>query len=90
MFEGLDYFKTFVSDKNVKYIFESIRPEKMIVISVIPLHPAVEQYYRELFIYTDNQDPICINNTVSAIKCQPETIFNNRFKLLNLYGTNSI
>ncbi len=90
LFEGLDYFKIYVSDKNVKYLFESIRPEKMIVISVIPLHPAVEQYYRELFVFTNNQDPLCINNTVSALKCQSDTIFNNRFKLLNLYGTNSI
>jgi hypothetical protein len=90
LFEGLDYFKLYVSVKNVKSLFESIRPEKMIVISVIPLHPAVEQYYRELFIFTNNQDPICINNAVSALKCNSNTIFNNRFKLLNLFGTKSI
>ncbi len=90
LFEGLDYFKIYVDNKNVKYLFESIRPEKMIIISVIPLHPAVEQYYRELFIFTNNQDPICINNAVSALECQSNTLFKNRFKLLNLFGTRSI
>jgi hypothetical protein len=90
LFEGLDYFRIYVNNKNVKYLFESIRPEKMIVISVIPLHPAVEHYYRELFVFTNNQDPICINNAVSALKCQPDTIFNNRFRLLNLFGTKSM
>jgi len=89
LFEGLDHFKIYVTTKNVKDLFESIRPEKMIIISVIPLHPAVEEYYRKLFIFTNNQKPICINNTVSALKCQPDKIFNNRFRLLNLYGTNS-
>ena len=34
-----------------------------------------------------NDDPICIN-TITTIQCQPRTLFQNRYKLLNLYGTN--
>jgi len=87
LFENLDFIKTNIKNRNVKYVFETLSPEKMIILTIVPLHSAVELYYHELFIFTNNQDPLCINNTVSALSCNESVIFDNRYRLLNLYGT---
>jgi len=86
LFENLDFIKKNIKNSTIKYVFE-ITAEKMIILTIVPLHSAVEQYYRELYIFTNNEDPLCINNTVSALPCNPSVIFDNRYRLLNLYGT---
>jgi hypothetical protein len=86
IFENLENIRTGFTSEMDKYIIQYLRPENMIKITVIPIHSGVNQYYRELQIYTYNNNQICIN-TISTIKCQPNTLFENRYKLLNLYGT---
>ena len=87
IFENIESIRNGFTEKNIKRVMEYLRPEHMISISVIPIHPGVERYYRELQVYTYNDDPIC-QNTITTIKCQPKVLFENRYKLLNLYGTN--
>lgn len=87
IFENIESIREGFKDKDIKLVMEYLRPENMISISVIPIHPGVERYYRELEVYTYNDDPICLD-TITTIKCQPKVLFENRFKLLNLYGTN--
>jgi len=86
IFQNLENIRNgFISEID-KYNIQYLRPENMIKITIIPNHTGVDQYYRELQIYSYNSNQICIN-TISTIRCQPDTLFENRFKLLNLYGT---
>ena len=86
IFENLENIRTGFTSEMDKYIIQYLRPENMIKITIIPNHNGVDQYYRELEIYSHNSNQLCIN-TISSIRCQPDTLFENRFKLLNLYGT---
>jgi len=86
IFENIENIRTGFSNEMNKYIMQYLRPENMIKITIIPNHRGVDKYYRELQIHTNNSNQICVN-TISTINCQPNTLFENRFKLLNLYGT---
>jgi len=86
IFQNLENIRTGFSSEMDKYIIQYLRPENMIKITIIPNHTGVDQYYRELEIYSYNSDPLCIN-TISTINCNADTLYKNRFKLLNLYGT---
>jgi len=86
IFENIENIRTGFTTEMNKYIMQYLRPENMIKITIIPNHRGVDKYYRELEIHTYNSNQICVN-TISTINCQPNTLFENRFKLLNLYGT---
>jgi hypothetical protein len=86
LFQNIENIRNDFTNKNTKYIMEYFRPENMIIIIAVPTHNGVKKYYHELKVYTYNNDPICIN-TITSIKCSPHILFENRFKLLNLYGS---
>jgi hypothetical protein len=86
LFKNIENIRADFTNKNTKFIMEYFRPEHMIIIAVAPIHIGVKKYYHELKVYTYNNDPICIN-TITSIKCSPDILFENRYKLLNLYGT---
>ena len=86
LFRNIENIRNDFTNKNTKYIMEYFRPENMIIIIAVHTHDGVKKYYHELDIYTYNNDPICIN-TITSIKCSPNILFENRFKLLNLNGS---
>ena len=86
LFKNIENIRASFTNKNTTLIMEYFRPEHMITIPVVPIHIGVKKYYHELKVYTYNNDPICIN-TITSIKCSPDILFENRYKLLNLYGT---
>jgi hypothetical protein len=87
LFSNIENVRTSFKNANLKFLFQNLRPEKMISISVIPTHHGTVKYLHELKIFTYKEHPLCINNTVTATNCNPELLYDNRFKLLNLYKT---
>ena len=87
LFSNIETIRIQYKNDNLKFLFQNMRPEKMIVMSVVPLHNGVIKYFHELKIFTYIEQQICTHNTVTTTNCNPNLLFENRFKLLNLYGT---
>ena len=86
IFNHIINIRTNVKSEQAKYILEYLRPENLIEIAIVPYHRGVEKYFRELEIYTNKPEAICVN-TISTIPCQPKKLFDNRFRMI-LYGSN--
>ena len=87
LFSNIETVRSSFTNENLKFLFQNLRPEKMITISVIPTHRGTVSYLHELKIFTYKEHPLCIYNTVTTTSCNPELLYDNRFKLLNLYKT---
>jgi hypothetical protein len=87
LFSNIETVRSSFQSENLKFLFQNLRPEKMIGISVIPIHRGTIKYLHELKLFTYKEHPLCIYNTVTTTNCNPDLLYENRFKLLNLYAT---
>lgn len=85
LMEHIEDIRSGIRNKYSRKVFEELRPENMIEIDLVPYHKGVVQYFRELQIYTDIADPVCVN-TITTIKCNPARLWDNRFRTI-LYGS---
>ncbi len=89
LFRSIEMIRSSFQNENLKFLFQNLRPEKMIIMTVIPTHPGTIKYLHELKIFTYKEHPLCIYNTVTTTNCDPNLLYENRYKLLNLYRTNN-
>ena len=89
LFSNIETIRTSFKNENLKFLFQNLRPEKMIIITIVPIHRGTVKYLHELKIFTYKEHPLCIYNTVTTTSCNPDLLYENRFKLLNLYKTNN-
>jgi len=89
LFSNIETVRASFKNENLQFLFQNLRPEKMISISVIPTHRGTVKYLHELKLFTYKEHPLCVYNTVTTTSCEPDVLYDNRFKLLNLYRTSN-
>lgn len=83
IYERFEYIRLYNSSNYYRIPMTSFVPEITLKLNIIPLHKHFNNYLRELGIIITNDNPIC-KNTISTIKCNPDILWENRFKLLGM------
>jgi hypothetical protein len=81
IFQRFEYIRLFNQSNNYRIPMQSFSPEIILKINIIPLHPMLTNYLRELGVIIQEDNSIC-KNTISTIKCNPLTLQENSFRLL--------
>lgn len=83
IFQRFEYIRLFNSSKYYRIPMQAFTPELIIKLNIIPLHKDIYLYFKQLGIITYNDDSIC-KNTIGTIKCNPNQLQENSFKLLGI------
>jgi len=81
IFQRFEYIRLYHSSKYYRIPMQSFSPEMILKLNIIPLHPEISGYLKELGVITNDESAIC-KNTISTIKCNPMELEENSFKLM--------
>ena len=81
IFQRFEYIRLYSSSNYYRIPMQSFSPEIILKINIIPLHMMLNNYLRQLGVITTIDNTIC-KNTISTIKCNPNQLLENSFRLL--------
>jgi hypothetical protein len=81
IFKRFEYIRLFHKSNYYRIPMQSFTPEIILKINIIPLHISLTNYLREIGVIIQEDNSIC-KNTISTIKCNPQTLHENSFRLM--------